>query len=35
MGIKSDYGMFVLEGHPREAEDFASFSANSFPAIPV
>lgn len=35
MGIKSDHGILVLEGHLREAEDFASLSANSFPAIPV
>jgi len=35
MGIKSDHGIFVLEGHLREAENFDSLSANSFPAIPV
>jgi len=35
MGIKSDHGIFVLEGHLREAVDLASLSANSFPAIPV
>jgi len=35
MGIKSDHGIFVLDGQLREAEELASLSANSFPAIPV
>jgi len=35
MGIKSDHGIFVLGGHLWDAEDFASLSTNSFPAIPM
>lgn len=31
---KSDHGILILEGHLRDAVDFANLSANSFPAIP-